>query len=305
MSRFMLPLLLLLLAAAPRAEVTITPAEVFGQVLVLERETELIRHHLGITTAPLAVTPVRAELMPRHVWYKLYMVQTKLVAFRRQQGLEGVTPVGIEPREHTDPRLSWGQTQRLLTEIRILRKLLGIPGAVSEEGTTPAEIGEKQSLDVYNKLSEVEALWNTLLGGGLDPSHVYAQAHRLDEDVNALLNRAGVFDNATPPAKRPEATSADSLRAAYQVLGEVQRLQRRLGLPVLDLSVFDKPTEASPDDVFNLLGLILAELQPVKARVGLIHAITPPAVFQQGKRPAEVVQLLGYIANKLAQIRYF
>jgi len=296
-------LLLLLLLAAPalRAEVVIAPAEVFSQVLLIEQETERIRTHLAITAPPRAVTPVRVELQPRHVWQKAYMVQMKLVAFRRKMGLDAIAPVGVEPRENVDPRFTWGQTQRLLTEIRILERLLGIEQIVAPETTDP--VGEKRPADVFNKLGEVEALWDTLLGSGLDPSDAYAEALRLDEEVTALLGYLKVFDNAVPPRKNPEGTPADSLAAASRLLDEVQRLQRLEGLPIMDLTPFRKQENVIPDDVLNLTVLTLAELQQIKARVGMRHAIPHAAAYRTGKRPGDVAQLLGYTAAKLALIR--
>lgn len=114
MPRLLLTLFLLFLSTASPAKVVITPAEVFGQVLLVEQETELLRRHFQVTTPPRPATPVRAEIHPRHVWHKVYMVQTKLVVFRRQMGFEATTPVGVEPREHTDPSSTWAQVQRLL-----------------------------------------------------------------------------------------------------------------------------------------------------------------------------------------------
>lgn len=295
----LLPFLLLLAASAVRAEVAITPAEVFSQALLIEQETALVRQHYRITTPPRAVAPVAFDLQPRHVWQKAYLVQMKLVAFRRKHGMDAIAPVMVEPRELIDPRYTWAQVQRLLTEVRILHRILGIPGEV---GAAP-QVTEKRSVDVFNKLAEIEAQWDTITGATTDPSHTFAQALRLSEDVDALLHHLELFDNAVPPAKRPGATSADSLAQAFRLLTEVQRLQVRLGLPTTDFSAFSQGEGVTPADVINLVCLTLAELQQVKARVGLKHFITPAASFQEGKRPTDVEQLLGYITNKLALIQ--
>ncbi|TAN80275.1 MAG: hypothetical protein EPN14_05415 [Gallionella sp.] len=298
--RPMLCLLLLLCPWALRAEVEITPDEVYSQVLLIERETELVKRVVKPTAQPQVWQPVQADLKPRHVWQKAYMVQMKLVAFRRRQGMEGLSPVVVEPRRDYDPRLTWVQTQRILTEIRFLRKILDIPG---DAGAAPKVAGKKP-VDVYNKLGEIEMQWDELAEVATDPSFTFAQALRFDEDVNALLRALNVLDNAIPPAKRPEAKPADSLAAVFEVLELVQRLQRLAGFETVDFSPFRRPGEVTPNHVFNLLGLTLAELQQIKAQAGLIHAITPPATYQENKTPADVTQFLGYVANKLRLIQH-
>jgi hypothetical protein len=228
------------------------------------------------------------------------MLQIKLVAFRRKQHLEGIAPVGVEPSGHIDPRYTWGQTQRVLTEIRIIRKVLGISGEV---GAAPLVEGKKP-VDVFNKLAQIEAEWDAMTEVGFDPSYVFSQILRLSEDVNMILRQLDVFDSAMPPAKNPGDTPADSLAQAFLLLEQVQRLQKSAGLEITDLSAFRKTENVIPTNVFNMVCLIIAELQQIKDRVGLKHDITPPATYHEGKKPADVRQFLGYVTNKLALIQH-
>lgn len=298
--RQILFLLLLLCAAAARAEVEITPSEVYGQVLLIEQETELLKRFLKPAAQPHVWQPVKADLKPRHVWQEAYMLQMKISAFRQTQGMVGLSPVLIEPRRDVDPRLNWAQAQRILTEIRFFRKILEIPGEV---GTAPKVEGKKP-VDVYNKLREIEMQWDELAGLATDANLPFAQVLRLDEDVHTLMRALNVLDNAIPPANRPEATLADNLAEVFQVLEQVQRLQRLAGFETVDFSPFRNPGEITPNHVFNMICLTLAELQQIKAQVGLIHAITPPASYQENKTPADVMQFLGYVANKLRLIQH-
>ncbi|CAK0781052.1 conserved exported hypothetical protein [Gammaproteobacteria bacterium] len=297
--RQMIFLLLLCYAAAtPHAEVEITPSEVYAQVLLVERETELVRRFTKPTAPPPTWQSVKADIRPRHVWQECYMVQMKIIAFRRSQGMVALTPTTVEPRRDYDPRLNWAQAQRILTEIRFLRKVMGIPG---ETGIAPP-VKDKQPIDVYNKLCEIEVQWDDLAGITVDSSLPFAQVLRLNEDVNAIIRKLNILDNAMPPANRPDAKMADSLAEAFLVLEQVQRLQRLAGLEIIDFSPFRRTEGVTANHVFNLICLTLAELQQVKAQLGLIHTITPPATYQENKTPTDVVQFLGYVANKLRLI---
>lgn len=298
MSRLILFVLLLSISCSSQADVTITSSEVYAQVLLIDAETQLVRRFLKTTAQPTAVTAVNSDIKPRHVWQKAYLLEMKLVAFRRKFHLEGIAPVGVEPTEAIDSRYTWAQTQRLLTEIRIIRKLLGIAGNV---GNPPSVTGKKP-VDVFNKLAEIENVWDALTGSGFDASYSFAQALRLNEDVNMILRQLKVFDNAVPPEKNPADTSNETLAQTFLLLGQTQRLEKLAGLNVVDLSDFYKTEKATPNDVFNMLGMILAEVQQIKERIGLQHLITPPASYQDYKKPADVRQLLGYITNKVALI---
>lgn len=299
MSRLILFILLFSVCLHLQAvEVSISSSEVYAQVLLIEKETELVQRHFNATKQAAAVTAVDFEAQPRHVWQKGYMLQMKLVAFRRKHHLDGIAPVGIEPRAAMDSRYTWGQALRILTEIRIIRKVLDIHG----EAGNPLHIENKTSLDVFNKLAQIEAAWDAMTGANLEPAYPFAQALRLNEDVDTILRQLGVFNNAIPPAKHPAITPTHSLAQAFLVLKQVQRLQKLAGLETVDLSAFRTTEKATPSDVFNMVCLILAELQPIKDKVGLEHAITPAATYQEGKKPADTWQLLGYISNKLALI---
>jgi hypothetical protein len=300
MSRLILFISLCCLCFGVKAEVIITSSEVYSQVLLIEKETELVKRHFNSNKQVVPVIDFDTDIKPRHVWQKAYMLQIKLVAFRRKQHLEGIAPVGVEPSGHIDPRYTWGQTQRVLTEIRIIRKVFGIQGEV---GVAPLVEGKKP-VDVFNKLAQIEAEWDAMTEVGFDPSYVFSQILRLSEDVNMVLRQLDVFDSAMPPAKNPSDTPADSLAQAFLLLEQVQRLQKSAGLEITDLSAFRKTENVIPTDVFNMVCLIIAELQQIKDRVGLKHDITPPATYHESKKPADVRQFLGYVTNKLALIQH-
>jgi hypothetical protein len=287
-------------AAASAAVATegLLPDDVYAQALLIEQETESIRRHLNLAR-PAPYRPVQTPLQPRHVWQKTYAVQMKISAFRRQHGLLVVAPVSREPVAAISMGHNWGQALRILTEIRILKHYLGIAG---EQGPAPHVEG-KTVKDVYNKFSEIHALWGGLIGGGFSPAQVYGEVMRLDKDIDGVLYQLKIFDSAYPPPKSPEAGAKEALDAGFEVLEEIQRLQRSAGLETVDFSAFRQDSGVLPSDVFNLVDMALAELELIRVRIGLLHSITPPADYYEDKHPADVAQTLGYLVNKLRLVK--
>lgn len=272
----------------------ITPSHVYAQTVQIEKEVELLRRHYKIT-ARNPVTPVVFDIQSRHAWQKSHGILVKLNILRRKNGMDGFSPVAVEPSTRMEPAKVWEQTQRILTELRILKKQLGVVGEISPA----AVVSGKQKIDVFNKLNEISYDLDALNGEGISPSYVYAEALRINEDINAILRSTNTLDSAVPPARNIKVEPKDSLRVAFALMQEIQRLQRKLAIENTDFSVFLKKDAVVPSDVFNMIGLCLAELQLVKAKLGMNHHITPPAEFHRGKTPAEVVQLLGYATQKL------
>jgi hypothetical protein len=294
---YLITLILFSVFLNAHAEVVITPSEVYSQVLLIEQETELVKRHFHITESAEPVRETVADLKPRHVWQKGYMLQMKIVAFRRKYNLGALTPVILEPMKTLSSNYTWAQTQRTLSEIRIMRKLLGINGVV---GAAP-QIENKRPVDVYNKLNQIEAEWDVLAGVTIDPSLTFAQLMRLNEDLNEIFLKLNLFDTAVPPAKKLDATSVDALEKTFVVLEQIQRLQKIARIEWVDLSDFHTTQNVKPANVFNMVCFLIAEIQLIKAELG-ITMFTPAAAEYKNKTPADVQQLLGYIENKLALI---
>lgn len=275
----------------------ISPSEVYTQVLQIEKEIDLLRSHDQVTGRN-PVAPVESEFLPRHTWQKAYVILLKLSVFRRKHGLTGFAPVGLEPDLRLSPRVTWGQTQRVLTELRIIRTYLGIPGEVSP----PTPVQGKRPIDVFNRLNQIAYDLDVLNGEPISPSYVYSEAMRINEDVNEILRRTNTADTAFPPPRQPDAQPQDALAATFTLMEEIQRLQRRLGSETVDFNAFRKTSGAVSADVLNMTTLCSAEIQIVKAKLGMTHVMTPAAEYSEGKTPVEVLQLLGYLSNRLRLI---
>ncbi|MEI6412710.1 MAG: hypothetical protein WCP34_00420 [Pseudomonadota bacterium] len=291
-------LMLTLIAGATAGHAAeVTPSELYAQVVRIEQEIAGLKRHFGVV-GEARVEPKSGDLKPRHAWAECYIILLKLGKLRRHLGLTYIEPVNIEPLRDMPPNQPWGMTQRILGEIAILKFYLDIPG----DSPAAQPVTGKRPIDAYNRLQQVSAELE-LLTSPVTPSEVYGEVKRLNADVNALLRHLRIFERAMPPPRRENLQPRDSLRAVFEVMGEIQRLQRAHSLDTTDFKGFETDDKTVPGDVFGLVAFTLAELQRVKAQIGMTHAITAPAVYEENKSPADVVQLLGYIANKLHEIR--
>lgn len=197
------------------------------------------------------------------------------------------------------PGLVFEQSQRLLTELRVLKKHLGMTTQVS----APQQFSSKQPIDVFNKLHHISYQLDILNREEINANYVFAEVIRIYEDVATLLKALQVRDQTYPPGKEQEVTPADSLTATFELLSEIQRLQKIANIERTDFSIFEKKELVLPSDVFNLVSMALAELQTIKAYSELKHYVTPPAVTHERKKPNDVHQLLRWVTRMLRQIR--
>ncbi|MCI5166467.1 MAG: hypothetical protein D3903_10295 [Candidatus Electrothrix sp. GM3_4] len=278
--------------------VEISPSEVYSQVMQIDKEVVLLKKYFGLTREKKADI-YRGKLRPRHVWEKSYVVQVKINVLRKKIGLPRNEPNNIEPELNLSPGLVFEQSQRLLAEFRILKKRLGIMAQVS----APQQFKGKQSIDVFNRLHHISYQLDVLNSEEINSNYVFAEVMRIYEDVIIILNKLQIRDLTYPPGKEQEVTPADSLAATFELIAEIQRLQKNANIERPDFSIFQKKEAVLPSDVFNLVGMALAELQTIKAYIDLTQSVTPPAVTHERKTSNDVHQLLRWVTRILRQVR--
>ncbi len=297
-TRALLGLCLYLLCIAAFAA-SVSVDDVYTEVLRIERETTLMQRVLGVSAEARVAVPIEANLLPRHSLAQSYVLFSKINFFKHQSGML-TTPIALlEPYRDIEPFQSWGEMQRILAEIAIVKRKLEITESIDPVPPTSG----KRPVDVFNHLRQISEAWNTLLGVGILPAHVYVEATRLAEESRILLTYLGIADNAAPPTKNPQALPADSLKEVFAALTEIQHLQARAGIATVDFSTFRKTKDVLPDDVLTMLTLTLGELQTLKAHVGLRQNVTPTLSYYTEKQPADVQQVVGYATNRLRLLR--
>jgi len=275
----------------------ITPNDVYAQSMLIQDYVHFllkyydIKHdHEGINNR----ITISTRLKPRNAWQKSYEILVKINMLRDNYNLSRIKPVGMEPVEKLNPDMVYGQTQRILAELKIfeVRKDINMPKY------TLKKYKNKTPLDVYNAFSHISASLDELNRSELSPSYVFAETIRIYDDLSIILKHLNVKDDTIPSKRLISATPSDSLAVSMKVLEKIKKLQRSVGIRTVDFSVFNKKNPL-PSDVYSITGMIIAELQPLKAYIGLKHTVTPPARLYIKKVPADIEQLMGWNLRKI------
>jgi len=275
----------------------ITPNDVYAQSLLIQNHVHFLLKHYGISHDHDGIrqrATISTRLKPRNAWQKSYEILVKINMLRDNYGLSRIEPVGMEPVEQLNPEMVYGQTQRILAELKIfeVRKEINLPHF------TTKKYKNKTPLDVYNTFSYISASFDELNRAELSPSYVFAETMRIYDDLSTILKQLNIKDSTIPNKRLKSATPADSLNISMKVLEKIKKLQRSVGIRTVDFSVFNKKN-ALPSDVYTITGMIIAELQPLKAYIGLSHDVTPPAILYIKKVPADIEQLMGWNYRKI------
>lgn len=279
---------------------TITPNEVYAQVMLVSDETHALLKHYGIKhdhDGIIKRTTIKTQLKPRNVWQMTYEIAVKINIFRMIHELPIIEPVNMAPVLNLNPDLVYEQTQRILTEIRIFKYREGIKSIQ----TKVMKYKNKSPLDVFNLLQQINASFDELNQAAFTPSHVFGETMRVYDDLTAILAHLKIKDDTVPTSRRDEATPSDTFKVAMSILGRIKQIQFLMGIERVDFSVFIKDN-LTPSDVFTMTQMIISELQTIKAYIGLNHYITPAATTYYDKRPADVEQLMSWNLRKVSLI---
>ena len=128
MTRYFLFLLLLLMPTFGD-ESRFTPSDVYTELKKIDLEIELLKKHFKIKkdiNKERKEDRIDINILPKHNYQLTYIVLVKINNLRKKYKLSRVEEPVIEPSLHLNPDIVYGQTQRILSEIRIFKKLLGI-----------------------------------------------------------------------------------------------------------------------------------------------------------------------------------
>ena len=275
---------------------TITPNEVYA----IFDETHFLLKYYGIEhdhDGIISRTAIKAQLKPRNVWQITYEIAIKINILRNAHKLPTIEPVNVAPVLNLNPDLVYEQTQRILTEIKIFKHRLGI----KNKELKAKRYTNKTSVDVFNLLREISASFDELNQAGFTPSYVFGETMRVYDDLTRILAHLKIKDNTIPTARNNNATSKDAFKVSINILAKIKMLQFYMGIESVDFSVFKKD-ELSPSDVFTMNQMIIAELQTIKAYVGLNYYITPAATTYTDKTSVDVEQLMSWNLRKISLI---
>lgn len=278
----------------------ISTNDVYSQAVLINDNVKFLlshykikHHHDEFEKSTVFLSDVR----PRNVWQKTYEIMIKINILRNKHKLPTIEPANIEPVLNLNPELVYEQTQRLLTELKIFQTRMGIAAPVLK----PKTFTDKTPADVFYNLSHASELLDELNEGVFTPSNVFAENIRVYDDLTAILQHLNIEDKTIPYKINYDSKTADTLNIAKSMLEIINKLHAKAGIGLVNFSDY-RVDEATSSDVFGLTQMIIAELQPIKAYIGLNEFITPAARKYNGKTPVEVNQLMSWCLRKLQLI---
>ncbi len=281
----------------------ITPNEVYAQVRLIQQQVQNLHKHFGNIhnhdTIKGDEHKITTKLKPRNSWQKTYEILIKINILRNENGLPIIEPVNMPPVLNLNPNLVYGMTKRILTELDLFHHMLHIKEPIQKieifKGKTP--------LDVFNGLTHVSESLDQLNKIGFTPSYVFGENMRVYDDLTLLLQNLNIDDKTIPAPQDMKTTPKDTFEVGMKMLAKIRQLQIKSGIDFVDYSGFRK-NKITPSDVFTITGMIISELQTIKAYVGLTNSITPSASKYNSKTPVEVDQIMNWNLRKLSLINH-
>lgn len=288
-------ILLLLLTFSLFAK-SITPNDVYSEVMLITEEMHFLLKEHGIEhdhDGIIKRNMINTKLKPRNTWQTTYEIMVKINILRQQHDFPTIEPVNMSPVLNLNPDLVYEQTQRVLTEFRIFN--------VRDNAQSPTFKKKvykgKNPVDVYNALSHISKSMDELNKGTVSSSYVFGEQMRIYDDITLILQQLNISDKTIPKQKQVGATSENVFDESMRILEKIKQIQISAGIDFVDFTEFKKGKETA-SEVYTLSQMIIAELQTIKAYVG-IETITPAAVKYNTKTPAEVGQLTSWNLRKI------
>lgn len=275
---------------------TITPNDVYSQVMLISDEVHFLLRHYGIEYDHDSIIKraiVSTKLKPRNTWQITYEIMVKINILRDENGLPVIEPVNISPVLNLNPDLVYGQTQRILTELKIFKTRQGIKSHSFKQKTYKG----KTPIDVYNSLTHISKSFDELNKGNITSSFVFGEQIRVYDDITLILQQLHVTDITIPKKKQMGTVSADVFDECMNLLDKIKQLQIGAGIDFVDFAEYKKGNEPA-SEVYTITQMIIAELQTIKAYIG-VETITSAATKHSNKIPAEVGQLVSWNLRKL------
>ncbi|RLA83196.1 MAG: hypothetical protein DRG78_05090 [Epsilonproteobacteria bacterium] len=294
-------IIVLLFSTTLFAKKIITSNEVYTQVRLIQQQVHNLHQHFGTIHNHDAMKDeehkIKTKLKPRNSWQKTYEIMVKINILRNENGLPTIEPINMTPVLNLNPNLVYGMTRRILTELNLFHHMLDIKKSKQKielyKGKTP--------LDVFNALTHVSDSLDQLNKVGFTPSYVFGENMRIYDDLTVILQHLNIDDKTIPASKDIKATPKDTFEVGMKMLSIIRQLQIKSGLDFVDYSKFRKKKITS-SDVFTITGMIISELQTIKAYIGLNDSITPAAAKYNSKISVEVDQLMNWNLRKLSLI---
>ncbi|MCG8426580.1 MAG: hypothetical protein MI754_04390 [Chromatiales bacterium] len=263
-----------------------TPNDVYTQVQLLIDDVRQLREENQITSEWPHVE-VEAGREPRHVFQKALEILNKINRYRTNIAKTGAITVPRFPGRDITPNEVFSVVARLHQEFALL--LDGKHRDITEAQTARKPVNNKTPSHVYAALSEVSIAMEETLGlRGITPSEVYTRSLQVTELARFLRRSQGLPMDIPKPPRTQGKLPNHALKSVHQLLGKIQNIERNLWMKPLTLP--NQPRRViTPSDVYDAMGVTMAELQSIQFRLGLERQFPDPTL-QEGKTPDDVIQ---------------
>ena len=272
----------------------LTPSHVYFVSEEIVREIRILREAVGADDYPVDPEPQTLK-RPAQVYGKGVELMYKVSYAQTKFGLPPATYETIPPKNITPSDVHELAT-RILAEVRQIKTYLAVPTPIEEvefvDGKVPS--------NVYENLWRASYLMD-YLSGAIKPTDVFRYSEQMIAEINILATayKINLADLNVPDIKegiRPKDVAAQGVQNLHKLI----RIEKKMGyqasiVPTMTLS------RATPSDVFDIIGMLMAELAFIKAEAGIIEiAGQPPEVSD--KTPAHVLQRLEYAGSTLDRL---
>ncbi len=272
-----------------------TPSDVYVQVQLLSQDVHALRVKNKISTAWPEIVPEQGR-EPRHVFQKTLEILDKINRYRINVSHIGGITVPRFPGRDITPNEVYSVVIRLRQELALL---VGEDNQFVSHIKAPAS--DKVNItsnDVYAALSEISTALDETLGiRGITPSEVYIRSEQVLELARFLRNSQNQPIINHKPKRRSNQLPNHALHAVNRLLLHINKAEHNLWMK--PINVLPVPRRViTPGDVYDAMGLVLAELQRIQFRLGLERSFAAPTL-KSTKTSDDVIQNVEFAMQQL------
>ncbi len=283
-----------------------TPDHVFAVSAHTINELKRYRNFRGIKN-PVRSTPVQSGIQPMHVYQKTLDNLNKISRLRVQLGL-GEIVVPEYPLRKITPTEVFDLAVRIDLEMGIIYGCSGMDNVAIGLDIDLDEYDNKTPSDVFTNMWHFSFMLDTIIGSeGYTPSDVYQQALRVSEEIKIIARYLEIDISLNLGPKGKNKKPSDVIVIAREVRDLFDQAKKHAGIfdkRIITERYSSEGRQILPDDVFNELGLILAEIIELKLHLGITE-IPGNMPIESGRIPSDVYRQLEvsrYIINEMLNI---
>ncbi len=264
-----------------------TPSDVFQVASHILKELHRYKSSLGIHVKVRKGRQAEG-LTPQHVYRKTLECLNKVNQIRMEKDI-GETTMPEPPLRTITPTEVFDLVTRLDMELGIIyhKDRFNYKPWYAEEEDDDAAMNKTPS-DVYNKMQKISGELDILLGSqGYSPNEVYGLAENINREIRFILTRLGYRIHKLPIPFKPDLKPRDVLITSYRLFSLVKKVQQRAGIFTPFIPVSLSTSNVTPNDVYNELQMIFAEISVLKTHLKIIVSL-PDAGRFKNKTPSDV-----------------